>query len=540
MYTRRTPAKSTLVLIAVLHLLRPVNAASGKDFDIANSDEAGLIAAMNEANGNGEPNVINLAENGIYTLTMVDNMTDGPNGLPSVVGEIVINGNGSIIRRSAGAVPNFRVVHVAASGNLTLNDMVVRNGRMPDGTTFAGRSGAGILNAGMLTLNRCTVEDNRTGGGGFSGGFSGNSGGAGGGIYNLGMLMIDASTIQGKRTGNGEGGTEIGGNGGSGGGIYNAGILTLNHSTLNANQTGTGGTGNMGNGSAGSGGGIMNGSGGDSTINTSTISQNVAGIGGGIRNAAQLFVTGSTITENSNRGVSNGADFDMRHTSIANQTTGEDCFGLAPLSLGHNLDSDNTCGLAATGDQSGMNPMLGPLQDNGGSTHTHAPQMGSPAIDADDTASDKTDQRGFLRAFDGDGDGTVAADIGAVEYYDCDDDMMNDITDEDADTIPDGCDECPGEDDLLDTDTDGVVDCLDSCPNDASDDSDGDGVCDSDDICDGDDTIDSDGDGEPDDCDDTPTGDPTPITDCCGGMTPMMTPFMLIGWCWMRRRKRRN
>ena len=40
-----------------------------------------LIAAINEANANGEANTIRL-EAGTYTLTAVDNRTDGPNGLP--------------------------------------------------------------------------------------------------------------------------------------------------------------------------------------------------------------------------------------------------------------------------------------------------------------------------------------------------------------------------------------------------------------------------------------------------------------------------
>ena len=49
---------------------------------------------------------------------------------------------------------------------------------------------------------------------------------------------------------------------------------------------------------------------------------------------------------------------------------------------------------------------------------------------------------------------------------------------------------------------------------------------------------DSDGDGEPDDCDDTPTGQTSPdLTDCCGGSVPMMMPFMLMGWSWMRRHR---
>src|SRR5206468_7597889 len=54
-------------------------------------------------------------------------------------------------------------------------------------------------------------------------------------------------------------------------------------------------------------------------------------------------------------------------------------------SLGYNLCSDDGSGfLTATGDQINTDPMLGPLQDNGGPTFTHALLSGSPAIDSGD------------------------------------------------------------------------------------------------------------------------------------------------------------
>src|SRR5947207_254113 len=54
-------------------------------------------------------------------------------------------------------------------------------------------------------------------------------------------------------------------------------------------------------------------------------------------------------------------------------------------SLGYNLCSDDGSGfLTATGDQININPMLGPLQDNGGPIFTHELLAGSPAIDSGD------------------------------------------------------------------------------------------------------------------------------------------------------------
>jgi hypothetical protein len=52
---------------------------------------------------------------------------------------------------------------------------------------------------------------------------------------------------------------------------------------------------------------------------------------------------------------------------------------------GYNISSDDGGGyLSGPGDQINTDPMLGPLQDNGGPTFTHALLPGSPAINAGD------------------------------------------------------------------------------------------------------------------------------------------------------------
>ena len=93
----------------------------------------------------------------------------------------------------------------------------------------------------------------------------------------------------------------------------------------------------------------------------------------------------------------------------------------AVSSDGYNLASDDGGGfLTGTADQINTDPMLGPLQDNGGPTFTHALLPGSPAIDKGaNLGGYLTDQRGFPRTLDGvcipnapGGDGT---DIGAFE-----------------------------------------------------------------------------------------------------------------------------
>src|SRR5215471_14375135 len=63
--------------------------AQAENFQCSGGDVACLIAAINEANANGQQNTIRL-EAGIYTLTGVDNTTDGPNGLPSISSSLTV------------------------------------------------------------------------------------------------------------------------------------------------------------------------------------------------------------------------------------------------------------------------------------------------------------------------------------------------------------------------------------------------------------------------------------------------------------------
>ena len=82
-------------------------------------------------------------------------------------------------------------------------------------------------------------------------------------------------------------------------------------------------------------------------------------------------------------------------------------------SLGHNLigDTDGSSGWVGT-DLLNVDPMLGPLQDNGGPTMTMALLPGSPAIDAGvPVAGITTDQRGISRTAYG------PPDIGAFEAF---------------------------------------------------------------------------------------------------------------------------
>jgi hypothetical protein len=190
----------------------------------------------------------------------------------------------------------------------------------------------------------------------------------------------------------------------NGGGIFNHGGLTLNESSV---------TSSAAEPNHGSGGGIFVDSGGTLTVTNSTISGNeaccVSAYGGGIYSlGATVEVIDSTISGNSadtrGGGIGGGGQITVTNSTISGNeifllggqlTIGDTILNgegggtisvfhnATVTSLGYNLASDNGGGfLIGPGDQINTDPMLGPLQDNGGPTFTHELLPGSPAIDA--------------------------------------------------------------------------------------------------------------------------------------------------------------
>ncbi|MGH7801374.1 MAG: autotransporter domain-containing protein [Thermodesulfobacteriota bacterium] len=402
-------------LIFILAAPRSVNSAV---FNVPAGDVTALINAINMANGNGEDDTINLAA-GTYTLTAVNNNTDGPNGLPSITSNITINGAGdstTIIERALGMnQPFFRIFHVAAAGNLTLDGLTITGGFAPTSidSVFFSHAGGGIFlnNGGTVNITNSTISGNT-------------ADNDGGGIFNSGNMTITNSTINNNEA------VE------SGGGIENAdGTITITNSTISDNTAGVEGGGINNNVQEGTsiitvtnstisgntaveGGGIEN---LDGTVNitNSTISDNMAthSDGGGIGN----FVSGTinmnnvTITNNNASGggsglfTSNepGSAVNISNTIIA-QNTGSDCEGTFN-SQGFNLIQTVPVNCSIVGDLTGniigQDPLLGPLANNGGHTQTHALLLGSPAIDAGNPdppdgvppRCETTDQRGITR-----------------------------------------------------------------------------------------------------------------------------------------------
>src|SRR5262249_1399111 len=170
--------------------------------------------------------------------------------------------------------------------------------------------------------------------------------------------------------------------------------LTVVNSTISGNST----QGTQEWCPMGEGGGIFLDGGGTLTITNSTISGNRGQQGGGIYNFGGQVTIGDTVLNVVGWG---GATIFNNGGTVA--------------SLGYNLASDNGGGvLTGPGDRIDTNPLLGPLQNNGGPTFTYALLPGSPAIDAGDpnfTPPPLFDQRGpgFDRVVSG------RVDVGSFE-----------------------------------------------------------------------------------------------------------------------------
>src|SRR5258708_38227546 len=146
---------------------------------------------------------------------------------------------------------------------------------------------------------------------------------------------------------------------------------------------------------------------GNAAIVNSTVYSNSATNTGGVyvSNSSNLTLTNDTIVSNTATGLfaSNGNLFDgslapavLVNTLLAGGSP-NNCAG-AIVSLGHNLSSDATCPLTATGDLSGTNPLLGTFQNNGGPSWTIMPSASSPAVNGGDNANcPRLDPRGLAR-----------------------------------------------------------------------------------------------------------------------------------------------
>ena len=180
-----------------------------------------------------------------------------------------------------------------------------------------------------------------------------------------------------------------------GGGVYNAGTLSLTNSTLLTNT-------------ADYGGGLYNAAGATVTAVNNTFSGNSAITGGGFYNesTAVLKVINNTLSGNVaglGSDIRNYGILQLMNSILANSAGGANCASAALAVNLNNLIEDGTCGTGAVNLLT-IDPKLGALADNGGSTPTFKLLTDSPAIDAGDDVVcadpltvDNLDQRGVTR-----------------------------------------------------------------------------------------------------------------------------------------------
>ena len=367
-------------------------------------------------------------------------------------------------RISISAQRQSGVLEVGPAGNATLSGLILRDGEV-------AAAGAGIYNAGQLTLRQCAVSNNHA------------TAGDGAGIYNSsGVITIEGCALTSNTSASdgagiySDGGTltivqgrfvdNVAEAGGGALSIYNGATATIRQSALSSNRGHSGGallqdnsavtiTGTiMLNNVARFGGGIYTQNGGtlalgesalvtnnaivpgasrghggglfvsgdtlDVDITNTTFNGNTAeGMGGGIRVDGNVAVALSFVTMGGNSASNGGAlsnasgNLNLDSVILANSGGSDDCAGDVPASITTSI-IESGCGrndpdpkLAAAGDYGG-------IATPSGNVPTQALLAGSPAIDAGNPATcPETDARGLPRPAQG--ALSPVCDIGAYE-----------------------------------------------------------------------------------------------------------------------------
>jgi hypothetical protein len=285
--------------------------------------------------------------------------------------------NNTTTGEGGGILEKFSTV---AGKTLSISNSLIAN-------NTATLDGGGIYNeAGNLTISASRLLNNE------SQGFSASEPHGGGAIFNKADLTIqEGSSLSNNKA--------I-----AGGAIANVGKLTLSASLLSENNAGN----------QGSAIGIF---GGEVTISNSTIAKNqgLAAIDqpSPIVSAPTITINNSTIADNEGRldtggivVVSSDSNVSIYSSIFSNNTptNGRLSPSVIFTNKGFNLETGTEMGFTLASDKQSTDPLLGPLQDNGGGSFTMALQEGSPAIDKGDCqeVSLEFDQRGsgFARLVD--------------------------------------------------------------------------------------------------------------------------------------------
>ncbi len=367
------------LVVAVVIILGPVHVVHAVT-NIADGDVSGLIDAITASNVSDE--TIDLAAGGSYVLLSTIPSDVGPTGLPTIFGNVTINGNGAKIERDGGA-QSFRIFHIDQTGSLTLSNITISGGLAQGGNgTAGGGAGAGMggafFNQGILNITGGVLYHNQAiggdgggcgdpspncfsgggGGGGLggNGGFASTGGGGGGGGGSQGdgsngaQFGFPPRGGAGGPGGGGQGGKAFsdpgqpgsfgGGGGGAGGGSCskcgvggNGGAGGFGGGGGRGSFNGTdGGAGGFGGGGGGGGGDNPGGTGGFGGGDGGPGGGRDGGGGGGLGGGGVIFnqfgmvnLTNTIMTDNEVQGGSGGSAIFIGQGSI-----GMDGEGLGP------------------------------------------------------------------------------------------------------------------------------------------------------------------------------------------------------------------
>ncbi|MCU1599736.1 MAG: hypothetical protein JWO22_445 [Frankiales bacterium] len=351
-----------------------------------------LRAAVQEADFAASRTTLVVVPAGRYRLTIPpaagEDVTGSAAAVDGAAGDLDITSR--VTLRGAGAGRTLvdgggldRVLAVGNGGDAQVSDLTLTGGDPSRrGTTQGISLGGAILNGGKVTLDRVALVGNRADGGG--------------GMFSVpGTAPVIRDSLIADNTAYSGGGLRLD----AGGTIINTTItgnrlldLVPTSQALPARPVPTLFSVAVSEGT-GWGGGIDNRGSGDVVILNSTITGNHAIRGGGGLAAGQGY---APVSEKAAIGT-----MTLQNTIVAGNTSAQGERGChvkdqVIRSLGHNLASDGSCFLTATGDRPGTDPRLGKLAANGGPTWTQALTAGSPAIDGAMGCPDH-DQRGVVR-----------------------------------------------------------------------------------------------------------------------------------------------
>ncbi len=347
---------------------------------VTDSGAGSLRQAILDANANGAGQDDIIFHHSVFNSAQIITLTTGELVINS---SLTMNGPGANLLTVSGNTTS-RVFSISNGLTVGLSGMKLTGGNGV-GTSVTDVGGAIFSSNSRTTISNCLIDNNvAKRGGGIAATFG-----------NTSALTIQNSTISNNSS------TDAA----SGGGIASGtSLFVVTDSTISGNTTGSGSE---------TGGGIWV---------TNTV----------------LTITNSTVTNNTASGGSNaggiyadnGAAVSVRNSIIAgnaNNSTVPDVHG-SFTSSGFNLVGNvgTATGLinGVNNDQVGtganvLDPVLGPLALNGGTTPTHALLSGSTAVDRGHSSGSLTDQRGSPRPVDNpivpDVVGSDGADIGAYE-----------------------------------------------------------------------------------------------------------------------------